>query len=135
MNRHEKYFNLLEKVAQALDPVAGARVAAFLVYKRDVIAVGFNKPKTHPFQMRHSKNDLAIYLHAETDCINNALRNYSNEVLSKSVMYILRARYSDNDHKLFIRGLARPCRGCNNCIEKYAIKQVYYTTDEGYEIL
>lgn len=135
MNRHEKYFNILEKVAQALEPVANARVAAFLVYKRDVIAVGYNKDKTHPFQKRHSKNNLALYLHAETDCINNALRYYSDEEVSKSSLYILRVKHSDDDHIAFIRGLAKPCEGCQKCIKRYGIKKVYYSTEEGYDIL
>jgi deoxycytidylate deaminase len=53
-----------------------ARLAAALVYRNEIIAMGTNKNKTHPFQKKYASNADAIFLHAEIDAICNALRNH-----------------------------------------------------------
>jgi deoxycytidylate deaminase len=135
MSKHESYFRLLDKVAQGLEPVARARVAAFLVYKNEIIAVGYNKSKSHPFQKRFGSNSKAIYLHAEVDCIKNSLRDVDVDFLKKCTMYVLRTKRPDNDHNAFVRALSKPCEGCHRAINTFGIKHVYYTTDDGYNIL
>lgn len=133
--KHEKYLNILEKVAMASEPVFRQRLAALLVYKNEVIAIGINKTKSHPFQRKYAKHDDAIYLHAEVDCIKNALRNYDEDIIAKSTMYVLRMKHPDRNPKKFMRGLSKPCEGCQRAIAAYDIKNVYYTTDEGYDYL
>lgn len=131
----EKFWNLAEKVAIAAEPVSRQRLAAILVYKNEVLAIGYNKRKSHPFQRQFAKHEEAIYLHAEIDCIKNALRLYDEEMISKATMYVLRVKRPDDDHKAFVRGLAKPCCGCERAIAAFDIKKVYYTTDEGYDYL
>ena len=133
--KNEKRWALLEKVAIAADPVRRSRLAAMLVYKNDIIAVGYNKKKTHPLAQRFQKHEEAIYLHAEIDCIKNALRIVDPELLQKCTMYVLRMKRPDHNPKGFVRGMAKPCCGCHHAIEQFGIKRVYYTTDEGYETL
>lgn len=132
---NEKRWMLLEKVAIAAEPVRRSRLAAMLVYKNDVIAVGYNKMKTHPMARRFQKHEEAIYLHAEVDCIKNALRVIEPELLQKCTMYILRVKRPEDNPKVFVRALSKPCSGCHHAIEQFGIKKVYYTTDEGFEIL
>ena len=72
-----KYLSVLEKMAEAV-PAAShrglrARLAACVVYKRDIVSFGINQLKSHPFQAKFSKNEDSIFLHAETDAIKNAL--------------------------------------------------------------
>lgn len=129
--RHERHFNMLEKIAEAIEPVGQARLASLLVYKNDVVAVGYNQRKSHPFQSRFSHHAEAIYLHSETDCIKNALRHVSLDVLSKCTLYVLRVKRPDSNSSDFIRGAARPCKGCQAAIAQFGIKKVYYTTDCG----
>jgi len=128
LRRHLKHFNLLEKVVEAVQPVANHRLAAALVHKNSIISIGINKKKTHPFMRDYGKNDEAIYLHAEIDCIVNALRHVSADDISKYSLYVLRAKKNGN-------GMAKPCEGCQRAIAQFGIKDVYYTTDEGFNYL
>lgn len=128
----KKFWNILEKVAIAVDPVSRQRLAACLVYKNELISIGTNKFKTHPIAKQFSKHEEAIYLHAEIDCIKNALRVVDVDFLSKCTMYVLRVKHPDHDHKQFVRGMAKPCPGCEMGINTFGIKKVYFTTDDGY---
>jgi tRNA(Arg) A34 adenosine deaminase TadA len=130
-----KFWNILEKVAIAVEPAPRQRMAAVLVYKNDVVAIGYNKMKTHPIAKRFQKHEEAIYLHAEIDCIKNALRVVDVDFLSKCTMYVLRLKRPETDHKKFVHGMAKPCCGCELAIDQFGIKNVYYTTDEGFETL
>lgn len=133
--KSEAILKVLDKIAESIDPVANARLAAAVVYRNDIIAIGTNKKKTHPFQRRFAKHDMAIYLHAEIDAIKNSMRYLSLSELAKSTLYISRARYMDSEahptpDKL-VRGLAKPCEGCMRCIATFGIKNVCYTVDDG----
>jgi len=131
----EKYFKILQKVAEAVEPVSRQRLSACLVYKNEIIGMGFNKRKTHPFQRKFSKHEEAIYLHAEIDAIKNALKNVDAETISKSTLYIMRVKYEDMSAKRFVRGLSKPCEGCSRAIAQFGINKVYYTTEEGFDYL
>ena len=131
----DKFWNILEKVAIASEPVGRARLAACLVYRNELISIGTNKYKTHPFAKKFRKNENANCLHAEIDAIKNALRVTDVDFLSKCTMYVLRIKYSGEDRKTMVRGMAKPCSGCERGINTFGIKKVYYTTDEGYNEL
>ena len=45
-----KIFNETFKLAQAVEPVRGARIAAAVVHRGKIISYGFNHKKSHPFQ-------------------------------------------------------------------------------------
>lgn len=126
-----KYIEMLDKLAQTIEPVGAARIASCLVYKRDIISFGFNKLKSHPMQSKYGKNSEAIYLHSEIDCVINFLRNNHVDLLSKCTLYISRAKFSNSKRKTFIRGLAKPCLGCSKCISAFNIKRTVFTTDSG----
>lgn len=135
----ETIMKLLDKVAETVEPVSQARLAAAIVYKNDVVSFGTNKAKTHPFQKRFAKHEMAIYLHAEIDAIKNSLRHISIEELSKSKLYVARIRYDSNQKNLVREnlktGLARPCSGCMRAIANFNIKHVCFSTDKGYDWL
>lgn len=134
ISRHEKYMNILSKVAITVEPVAQARIAACIVYKNEIISFGINKKKSHPFQAKFGKNKDSIYLHAENDCIKNALRNLSVDEVAKSTLYICRVKFDMT--KNFVFGLAKPCPGCARAIASFGIKNVIYSNDNmGYEYL
>jgi tRNA(Arg) A34 adenosine deaminase TadA len=137
--RDEAVLKILDKVAESIEPVANARIASAIVYRNDIVAIGTNKKKSHPFQRRFAKHDLAIYLHAEIDAIKNAMRHLSLGELAKSKMYISRIRYADSEPNptpdKLIRGLARPCEGCMRAIATFDIKHVCFTSDKGPEWL
>lgn len=135
-DKHSKYINILSKIAVAVEPVAQARIASALVYRNDIVAVGINQKKSHPFQKIYGKNSEAIYLHSEVDCIKNALKHLSVDELSRSVLYVCRVKYEDQLKRKTIYGLARPCPGCQRAIAAFNIRRVFYSLDySGFDIL
>jgi deoxycytidylate deaminase len=134
--QEKEIMDIVSRVAEASEPFAAARVAAALVYKNEIISIGVNKNKTHPFQKKFSSNPEAIFLHAETDAIYNALRKFNTEVLSKSRLYISRMKWTDGFKLNFVQGIARPCIGCQRAIATFGIKHVCYSKEPGgYEYL
>lgn len=127
--RHDKYMHLLSKMASAVEPVRQARIAACLVFKNEIVSFGINQMKTHPFQAMYGKNKESIFLHAETDCIKNALREMSIDDVSRCTLYVCRMKYETNEKKKFVYGLAKPCAGCARAIATFDIKNVFYSLD------
>lgn len=133
-SRHAKYINLLSKVAADLIPISGgnARLAACVVHHNNIIAFGTNSNKTHPMQARYGKNDKSIFLHAEISAIKNALRYISIEELAECTLYVCRVKFQSSYRNSMQFGLAKPCPGCEHCIDSFGIQKVYHTTDTGY---
>ena len=132
-----KYLTHLEKIAEAV-PAAShnksqlrARLAACVVFKNEIVSVGVNQLKSHPFQARFGKNEDSIFLHAETDAIKNALKCISVDDLAKSTLYVCRVKYCDTKKREFTWGLSKPCAGCSRAISTFNIKKVCYTCDDG----
>ncbi len=129
----QKIFDILKKMALTVEPVARTRFASAVVYRKDVVAFGINQKKSHPFMIPFTKNEDAIFLHAEVDAIKNALKEMDD--LSRCSLYVLRIK-KDNDRKTNICGLAKPCIGCMRAISTFGIKNVKYTLDNsGYGVL
>jgi tRNA(Arg) A34 adenosine deaminase TadA len=134
-NNHQKFLTLLSKVAVTVPPVAQARLASAVVYKGDVVAIGINRRKTHPFQAKYGKNSDSIYLHSETQAILLALKQLSLKELAKSTLYICRMKYESSAKEKFIFGLSKPCVGCQRAIAEFGIQNVIYSSEIGYEKL
>ncbi len=116
----------LFKIAEAIEPVNNARLAAALVHKNRIIAYGFNKKVSHPFQVKFASHPDKIYLHAEISCIKNALRHVDVDFLKRCTMYVLRIKKSG---KYFVHGLAKPCKGCQLALDTFGISKIIYTED------
>lgn len=119
-----------------MEPVKSARIAAALVYKREIVSVGLCQLKSHPFQKEYGKNELAIFLHAETCAIKNAVNDRVDpDIISKSTLYVARQKFTKS-YGDWTQGIAKPCFGCQRCIATYDIKQVVYTLDNaGYAVV
>lgn len=126
--RDRRVIDGLYKLAQDITPVKSSRLAACIVIKNTIIGYGFSQMKSHPFQAEFAKNPDAIFLHAETDAIKNALKRVSQEDLSKSTLYIARAK-KDHHTKKWMYGLAKPCPGCMRAILTFDIPHVIYTVE------
>jgi len=129
---HLYYLNTLEKLAISSEGAANAKLAACIVSKNQVVSFGFNRLKSHPFQKRFGKNSDAIFLHAETDAILNALKSVDVDDLRKSTLYVCRVK---KINKKFCWGLAKPCEGCTRAIATFNIRNVIYTDDDGFKTL
>jgi deoxycytidylate deaminase len=132
MDKHEKVLDLLSVMAEGVDrntTTSGARLAAAIVYKNQVISIGVNQKKSHPFQAKYSTNEDAIFLHAETDTIRTALRHLTEKQLSKATLYVCRIKHEDGPNTPLIWGLAKPCVGCQRAIATFDIKGVVYSEE------
>ena len=132
MDKHEKVLDLLSVVAEGLDRNSfstGARLAAATVYKNRVVSVGINQKRSHPFQAKYSKNEDAIFLHAETDTIRTARRHLTEKQLSKATLYVCRIKHEDGPGTPLIWGLSKPCIGCQRAIATFDLKGVVYSEE------
>ena len=109
----------------------GQRVpmAAGIVYKRHLIATGVNQPKTHPLMLTQGYRNDQRFRHAEVDAIQSALRLVTADQLKRCELHIVRVKRPYTWSKTWVHGLAKPCSGCTNVIEKYGIKKVFWTED------
>lgn len=136
-NRDQRIMQFIRRQAIDVEKVSNARIAAGVAIKGQLISTGRNQRRTHPFQKQFSKNDHAIFLHAETCAISNSLNHVDKEDLKKATLFIHRVKLPSKDSKEYVDGLAKPCAGCMSAIVAFGIKRVIYSTDTNgeYEIL
>ena len=127
---NEGILHTLAKIAEANDD-SNISFAAAIVYRNKIVSIGFNHNKSHPFQAKYAKNEMAIFLHAEVHAIKNALREIDVDELSKCDIYITRVKRKKAGDKHFIWGLSKPCPGCERAIAEFGLKRTIYTCDEG----
>ena len=123
-----RYFKKARQIANISD-YKKQHVGCVAVYQGQVIGLGCNCNKTHPMQKFYNKyrmpSDYMLpKLHAEISCINQIKHLDIN--FSKVKLYIYRIR---KDQPF---GLARPCPSCMAAIRDLGIRDVYYTTNNGY---
>ena len=123
-----RYFDKARQIADISD-YNRIHIGCVAVYQGQIIGLGCNTNKTHPTQKFYNKyrtpSDYMLpKLHAEISCINQIKHLDIN--FSKVKLYIYRIR---NDQPF---GLSRPCLSCMAAIKDLGIKDVYYTTNDGY---
>lgn len=121
-----KYFNVAKSLS-LLSDFQRTKLGAVVVLKGEVIATGYNRRKTHPYQSQWAiiaKRKEAIYLHAEMSCLIKLLNTKHD--LSNAKIYIFRQTKKLN------LAIAAPCEICTLALKAFGIKQIYYTTTDGY---
>jgi deoxycytidylate deaminase len=124
----ERYLKLLKTIAEGVEPVKTARIAAAVLYRGTPVSFGFNSMKSHPMAAKFGKHPEAIYLHAEVDAIIKARKKLTDDELKKSVLLVARAKYDDGC-KTSRFGICKPCSGCQRCIEEVGLRKVVYTLE------
>ena len=121
------YFKKASKIAEVSD-FDKINIGCIAVYQGQVIGVGFNTNKTHPIQKKYNRyrngEDFIPKLHAEINCLNSIRHLDIN--FTKVKLYIYRKR------KTAKYGMCRPCPSCMAAIKDLGIKNIYYTTNDGY---
>lgn len=125
-----KIWQTLYAVACDLAPIGNARIAAAIVRRGEIVSLGHNRLKSHPFQLRFGRNNDSIYWHAETAAIYNLWKR-APELISGASLYVLRVKRPFSGSRQWVLGNAKPCSGCATAIQMFGIRSVYYTTDEG----
>lgn len=124
-NLELKYFKIAEEVSETSE-FPRVKIGSIIVKKKEILSVGINQEKTHPMQMRYNKfnsyNVKNAFLHAEID----AIRKVSIDDLEGSSIYIYRKDLIGNI------AMCRPCRACMRAIKDLGIKNIYYTTYDGF---
>lgn len=123
-----KHFEKAKKIATVSD-FAKTHVGCIAIYHGKIIGVGCNTNKTHPKQKYYNRfrdysETFLPKLHAEINCLNQ-IRNLDIN-FSKVQLYIYRIR---KDQPF---GMSRPCLSCMAAIKDLGIKEVYYTTNDGF---
>ena len=130
-----RYFNLAKNASQ-FSGYEKNKIGAILVYKHDIIGVGYNRKQSSPTQKKYNiyrttktrKYDVDVmdnYIHAEIDCVQNATRLFKGD-LSKCSIFVYR------EHKDGSMGVSKPCKGCSMYLKDMNVKNIYYTTDNGW---
>ena len=127
-NTDYRYFHKARQVATISD-YDKVHIGCVAVYQGQIIGLGCNCNKTHPAQKFYNKyreqsENMIPKLHAEISCLNQIKHLDIN--FSKVRLYIYRIR---KDQPF---GLARPCPSCMAAIKDLGIKNIYFTTNDGY---
>lgn len=132
-NADYKYFNKAKTIADISD--VKVQMGCIAVYHKQIIGTGCNCNKTHPIQKKYDRFRNLNFdgcggvsrlhsLHAEMNCINQ-IKNHDID-FSDVKLYIYRLR---KDQPF---GLSRPCPSCMAAIKDLGVRDIYYTTNDGY---
>lgn len=133
MNKH--FFNLAKKESfkATYTGYSGVKIGCVVVYHGTVLAKGSNSNKSHPTQqkynyLRFTDKHLNYYynpsIHAEIQALTKI--KYLDIDFSKVSIYVYR-EYKDGR-----TAMARPCASCMKFIKSLGIKNIYYTTPDGF---
>lgn len=140
-----KYFNQAKNASEFSDYTKkNIHIGSVIVYKNKVIAVGYNMDKTNPLQYqynkyreyrqnkkaKHNKEDRLYFADSHLPCVHAEMKclidtKDLNIDWKKATMFIYRESC----------GKTRMCRCCPSCmkaIKDRGIKNIYYTTEQGY---
>lgn len=123
-----KYFLKARQAAMVSDYLK-VHVGCVAVYQGNIIGIACNCNKTHPAQKYYNRyrkpsDSMLPKLHAEISCINSIKHLDIN--FSKVKLYIYRIR---QDQPF---GLSRPCPSCMAAIKDLGVRDIYYTSNDGY---
>ena len=128
-------FKRLEEVAESLIDWSESRRCrhySFILYKKRIISIGTNKPKTHPTNLINRKVSLKTgedfsdqkHICSEFDAISK-LKRLTN--IDTKRCTLINLRYDRNKRI----ALASPCMSCRSLLNYFEFKSVLYTDNEG----
>jgi deoxycytidylate deaminase len=118
---NKKHQLFLSKAAElALKSNMLQKHGAVIVYKNKIIATGYNEI------CNYMNNNYSI--HAEVSAISKLF--YNKKILEFCDIYVVRIASATFDNCL---KNSKPCRSCTNFINKYNIRNIYYSTNYAYE--
>ena len=114
-------FNVLKDESRNADRVKSSYHAAAIVYKKRILSIGLNRRKTHPLMTKYNSRSGQIFLHSEVDAIIKTINLYGQDILKECSLYVLRTTKSGKI------GYSKPCSSCQQHIDFYGIKKVFWS--------
>ena len=119
-NEKQKYF--LDIAASiALSSIMNHKHGAIIVHKKKIIATGYND--------MFSKFSHDYSIHAEVNAIYS-LKGKLKDILHECELYVVRIGPNNYNNPF---KYSRPCSKCQNAINKFGIKKVFYSTNYEYD--
>lgn len=133
----QRFFNLAKNASKFSDyNKKNIRIGSVLIYKNKVIANGWNTIKTNPMQYYYNKyreinDDERNYdykkhlpcVHAEMKCLIET--KDMNIDWNKVSIFV----YREHNNKMLN---CKPCKACSKALRDRGIKDIYYTTELGF---
>jgi len=125
-------FDKLKEISIAMAPKHPSdqrcRHFSFILNKKKILAIGFNRQKTHPFNLKYNFvnrknipiNDL-VGIHSE---LNALIRLGTDDVQGLTLVNTRVNRKGGID-------LSMPCTGCQSFLKTLDFKKIYYSTKSG----
>ena len=128
-SKNYRLFNIARNVSDMSD-FSRVKIGCVLACGNKIIGSGFNCEKTHPLQAIYNSERFEggeAKLHAETHAIIPLLKK--NIDWKNVQIYVFRDKKEDGKRVI---SMARPCKSCMKMIKDIGIKDIYYTTEDGY---
>ena len=135
----EKGFKLAKNASEFSDySRKNVHIGAVVTYKNKVVSIGWNTNKTHPCQMKYNKyrehgnereyisNEHEPCIHAEIMALQHATRSFNGD-LSKCNIFVYSEKKDGSTR------LTRPCKACSKMLKDLNVKNIYYTTENGWQ--
>ena len=134
-----KYFRLAKHASEMSDyNRKNIHIGAVLVYKKQILATGWNTNKTSPIQYKYNKyreeitNTKRTYsadthpscIHAEMKTLIDT-KDLDNIDWKKAEIFV----YRSSGYKL---RNCRPCPSCMKALKDRGIRKIHYTTEDGF---
>lgn len=123
-----RYINITKEISK-LSPFRKYKIGCILVYKKQIIATGYNSYKTHPLQKvydieRYSEECINAHsLHAEMQALLQIRKLPLDK--SKITCYTVRVNRRGEYRN------SRPCKSCIKALMDFGIRRLIYSTDDG----
>lgn len=133
-----RFFEAARKAAEKSE-FPRFHVGCVVVYQGNIIATGINTEKTDTFQKKYNR-----YRHFNNVQTHKPVRHAAHAEIKalKSISYPIAQQIDWKKVKVYTyrickghasnKGVARPCAGCLAFIKSLGIRNIYYSTDDGY---
>lgn len=101
-------------------PDGKAKHFAWLLHNNTVIGFGWNKHRSHPYQVRWGYRDRPYAIHAEAAAVLST-RKTGDEMIVVRVNRLGEVR------------LSKPCVCCYSFLQHYGVRRVWFTTNTSWE--
>lgn len=123
------YFKHARNIAKMSD-YPRHKIGCIVVYDNKIIGMGFNSKKTHPLQKvynveRFSCDNTPHCMHAEVHALAGLIHN-------KAINWKKVSIYNYRETKDGCLAMSKPCPSCMKLIKDLGIKDIYYTSNDGY---